>query len=1355
MKKFLFLITALFFYSAVNSQVIPPYTQKFDSIPCTGWNHYAVSGTDDWQRGVPLGPQLNVASSAPKVWGTNLTGVTSANSVMALETPIFDLSDMTKIYLLTFAHQYYTFSYHGGNIEYSTDLGATWFLLNGISSEKINWYDNPSCAGLSGQPSWSNTYTSSYKFSSHSLAALQGETSVKFRFNYGGTTNPQDGWMIDNFSIVENLPNVIALTGATYTASKNFPTFEVKSSLQYNGLLPPIFSNTTNYYFSYDNVLDAGDSLLGTKTQNISSSIASYSKTFNMIPGINAGDFYIFYTHDFTNNLSESDELDNTQYCILHIDSTFAAGYQEDFESTDFWKLNLLGNQFEKGISNVHQAEGTHSGVNAWFTRYLKDHPLVIANSTLESPYLDLSSASGNVMCFWYKMKHSITSSLATYIEFSNSATLPDYLTIPSQTVSQTRLDGWDCGCYNLPMLDGSNNAKIRFKFYGGEVAGLGIQDITIDDIYIGQPKPDVSLENKNALLTPLGIATDTISFQFFNSGSVVAGPSTTKFYWSVDSLLDGSDLLIATVNELSIAASTFRSGKVAYTKPTSTSGDYFIVYRTDDGNVLNEMWESNNIGFFKLKQEALAPYPYFNDFESQIDGWSHSSSIGADNWGWGTPTGLVLDTVFSGVKAFHSSTDTLLSEMSRQHLYTPAFDFTSAIQPIMEFDMLMHNGYACQCETGVMNMSYSLDGGANWIVLDTTSQSYNRWYYHMDYEDYGGIDVVESAYETELLFAKRERIFAAYDHYNGRNMDGNLHYVLDMTFLAGKKNVRFRYNLALQYSTSYLGPDVPEGSIVDNFRIREKFIDLSVNYKKSLMHSSKRTNVEFNIYVKNQGNYESSPGIVNFYVSVDSSLDGSDLYIGQDDLRTIRPGKTQYLTEEHPCPGTLANYSYLIYELDATNGNAESVESNNIGYWPLALDSISSYPYLMDFNDSILHGWNTYTTDRYGLAIIEQWRFRNFTAPAEYLYQTDLESGQMFTDRINNTIHENFLPYLYLESPSFNFGGLDSIRLSFDLMCIGNPGISAGLGGNMDFSTDGGITWNLLDETPALEGYNWYNAPSLSELFNEPGWHLLVKPVDLLDSVSFDLSFLRGETDVVLRYKFISNSSPSGMGTPHGMRLDNFKIDAASVDYVANDSLLSDSVDQASASFSVNYSITNPGQKDGRITNTKFYWSNDSIFDSGDVSLITKPEMLIANGDTRNTSATMNHPVPLTQPVYYLFYKTDADSVLEETNEVNNVGSFILTVISTIGVDEVESEGIYLYVNQNELYVHCDQIPGDQKYILELRNMAGQIIYSTEVIIQPGMNRFSIPENIVSGVYIFQLSNSSTSLNIRSVINR
>ncbi|HRD38321.1 MAG TPA: CARDB domain-containing protein, partial [Bacteroidia bacterium] len=603
--------------------------------------------------------------------------------------------------------------------------------------------------------------------------------------------------------------------------------------------------------------------------------------------------------------------------------------------------------------------------------------------------------------------------------------------------------------------MNGQNNAKIRFVHSDMMSFEFFQQNINLDDIYIGQPKPDLSIEHTYTINTNSSLVTDTLYYRLFNGGAGSSSNSTTEFYWSTDSLLDASDLFLGSIAEPSIPSLGFLNQKFVFSKPTTSNGNYFIIYKVDVTGAINEMWESNNLGYYRLKQESIYSVPYFNDFETQANGWWHNSTIGLDSWKLGTPTGTILNTAFSGTSAFSTTQLSPLPKMSRAHLYSPIFDFTTIADPVLEMDMKLHYRTKYTFESQ-MNLSYSIDGGATWKVLDTTSSSFNRWYYPMTFNTWAGIDVeYYNGNVSHLLFSGAEKAFPSTYEYNSRDVDGNTRYNVDIAFLAGKPHVQFRFNIgsAKNDSTLITGYSDLEGAIMDNFSINGRVVDLFVPYKKHLMISSNKQKIGFSMYIKNSGNYISYTTTNKFYVSTDTILDASDFYLGEDTMKGIRPEFKRYINKTFNSPANLSNYNYLIYQLDVPNFNAEKNENNNVGYWPLSLDSIKTLPYLMDFNDTIVNGWYEFLTGPFtGNLIQDQWRFRNIRGIMEPLNTPQRQTGTMFTEAINNNIHVSQVPFWYLESPVFNFSNYNNLQLSFKLFVYA----SAVSGGNLEYSLNG-----------------------------------------------------------------------------------------------------------------------------------------------------------------------------------------------------------------------------------------------------------------------------------------------------------
>jgi hypothetical protein len=1235
LKKNILLAFFLITGTCVKAQVNPLYYSNFDGPNDTlGWSHHAISGTDDWIAGTPA-KYYFYANSYPTSWVTKLTGKCAINSERVLETPFYNLTDTSAHYVLSFMQQRYKGPGDNFFIEYSVDKGNSWLLLDNVNAKKKNWQT---------ANGYLVDFHSGFQHSAINLHFIEGQDSVKFRFRIKTNSSTEEGWVIDNFSIAKEYYNIQAFKGDTIKISKNCPSFTVKTDIGFSNQYGYNTYNTTQYYLSNDAVLDGSDVLIGTKAGNINDSYINYSKIISPIPNLGVGFYYIIYKYDALDTLAENNENDNVSYAVLQVDSLILAPYVENFENPTTWRTYPVvkgnTNVWELGNGYRHHLEGAHSGVKAWHTsKTIYDNTQ--ADRAVESPYIDLTADTGNlILSFWYKSYMDWTQ--VPKVEYRTTCDDGGGWAALSNIPYETPGDDWTA--FNVSLATYSNYNNIRFRVllpngYSGE-------GIAFDDIYIGAVKPDLSIElDKGNRFTSSSVTIDSIKYQLFNSGLTNAPPTSTSFFWSTDSILDGSDIFLGTKQEPSLFDTTGIWTSFTFTKPTTNTGKYYVFYRLDSSATLDEMREYNNMGNFVLYQENTIAFPYYNDFETQITGWRHNSSLGNDDWKWTSPNKPLLNAAFSGSKVMLTNDTGIVSPMSRMHLYSPVFNLSTALNPVLEFDMKLF---------GNMNMSYSIDGGATWTLVDTANQSYNLWYYPTEYKDLGGIDgkYYSAAVCNYLFKAMSERVFVeqgiTYGRgYNGRDADRNTHYVLDLTFLAGNTNIQFRYNLAsvLSYGNQFYGQT--EGALIDNFSIKEKFIDMTVNHKKSLMISSLSQKIKFFMQIKNQGNYITAPGITKFYLSTDTLLSGGDYFLGQENIPAIRPDLNTYFNSMLNAPGNLPSYSYLLYEVDATNTNAESNEANNVGYWPLALDSISTYPYLQNFNDSIIDGWNHYVTDKNGNYLKNQFRFRNMVAVSEVTYQRDQKSGEMFTDPVNTGASD--YPIWYLESPAFDLSNPGDIFLSFGLMCTGSVTFD---GGNFQYSIDGGNTWTLLTTITA----NQYDFSPLQYLNGEAGWSRIRCHVGFLDSTAFDITSLLGQQHVGFRFKYHSRSPFCGDGTVQGMRIDNFTIGKYNIDYIALDSMKPIVANYNLPILNLAYDIKNNGSTGGKNSITKFYWSVDNILDAGDPLIKTSNENPIGSGDTLHGMVSIQHPQ---QTPYYIFYKTDETNNNIELDETNNVGSF------------------------------------------------------------------------------------------------
>lgn len=209
-----------------------PYTQDFET-GAANWSSAAISGTNNWAIGSPSGKtQITTVHGGSNAYITNLTGITGDNNNEYVLSPIFNFSSLSAP-MMSFWHNFYTETgWDACEVQYTTDLGATWTKLdanlgtgtNFNTTLSTNWYNSSSTSGPIPQPKFSGTSTA---YTGHSsgwiqsvtdLLVLAGKSTVQFRFRYGsdGSTS-NDGWAIDDFQLYQQPP--MTYTSSTTTQS--------------------------------------------------------------------------------------------------------------------------------------------------------------------------------------------------------------------------------------------------------------------------------------------------------------------------------------------------------------------------------------------------------------------------------------------------------------------------------------------------------------------------------------------------------------------------------------------------------------------------------------------------------------------------------------------------------------------------------------------------------------------------------------------------------------------------------------------------------------------------------------------------------------------------------------------------------------------------------------------------------------------------------------------------------------------------------------------------------------------------------------------------------------------------------
>jgi hypothetical protein len=809
------------------------------------------------------------------------------------------------------------------------------------------------------------------------------------------------------------------------------------------------------------------------------------------------------------------------------------------------------------------------------------------------------------------------------------------------------------------------------------------------------------------------------------------AGSADIHFYYSTDSIFDSGDIYLGMIPTPIQSDTSYSVLPFTYNKPSFSSGLYYIVYRIDTLNLINEMREYNNEGFIRVFQSPALAAPYLNDFELQTDHWHTRKIYGENLWELGSPSGTLLDSVFSGTTAYTSQLCTAIDTNSFTQLYTPVFDIGTLSNPVVAFKLdydLSSLGNRNDI-IPALSMEYSVDGGKSWIHLDTNhthTYSFSNWYYWTDRDltEWQG-NPSFNALELDLGADSLQRLFIDRAYYTFKR--SNKRYALSSMALDTFRiypYIQFRFNLATTFEIG------GEGVILDDFYFGEGKPDLVVLESPELMESPSARDIHILARIRNEGNYISKNGRIQFYLSTDSLLSSGDYAAGSSTVYRILPGKFyDYPFRLETAPNDSAgNYSWIIGVLDANNLNDEFNENNNVFAYRLNTNQIfNSFPYLSDFTRYPSDGWKWYhdSTGFRNLKVFDD-------AYQAWAFWSHPNSG-IFSSRYNNLDDYDDFPRLFIESPSFDFSQSDSVNLSFQLRCTGMPVGNNTSGGCLQYSLNGGQTWLTM---PYYSGtsQNWYNSTQLFHIDNDPGWGLF-NQTNSFAHVTLGTGMFAGQSDVKFRFKYRSNYIWSTIEY-QGFSLDSFMVSGYSVNYQANDNMLPLNSQLLAGSTSVPVTVTNNSQGPGRTCKLNFYWSADNVLDASDPLAYTAVMSPVGAQQTLTSVVNVPHYNPVTQLTYYLFCKVDASDTLNETSENDNLNSYILNFDQTIGIPESTADNDRISVTHEQITLYVSTA-FQQPVTAFLYDMLGNELMVLEIDCKGSTQAtFQIPPGLSAGVY-------------------
>ncbi len=471
-----------------------------------------------WERGVVSAQKFGQYSST--AWATLLEGQFSAPETKvehALLSPLFDLSDVSKDYVLSFDYMadVSEFAYLG--VYFSLDSGKHWQKL-GAAYDDLgdNWYRS----GSSGDFFNFNTLNTEGEIEVNNafypLYQLVGEVAMiklSFQLLPGGDAEAyrNDGFLIDNFQILASDPKARFYSMDT---TLSFPGNETKFFFASNG--------ATSYMW------DFGDG--ATSTENNPTHIYE-----------TGGSFDVSLTIGHPNG-SDTFVRENYITIIENKGRSYSLASGGDFETntSDFVSVSISGTPFQLGNSTIPGKEGVNSGDNAWVTGISDPEYENFSESYLYTPEFSFDILGNYELSFfanyafenlwdgfiveytlnrgqsWQKLDENVRE--GWYDDNSDPSSVFGN-TVPIFT--GTTNGQFEEKVTDVSFLSGEENVSFRFTFLSDQLevdAGLAIDDFEL----VGPEEAEINAEFFAEVIDGLeGCVGSTIRFTNESSGSV------------------------------------------------------------------------------------------------------------------------------------------------------------------------------------------------------------------------------------------------------------------------------------------------------------------------------------------------------------------------------------------------------------------------------------------------------------------------------------------------------------------------------------------------------------------------------------------------------------------------------------------------------------------------------------------------------------------------------------------------------------------------------------------------------------------------------------------------------------------
>ena len=724
-------------YSFVHRKTINtfPYLEDFESDD-GGW--YPSDANNPFLLSPALSGNnfIKTIGSGNQAWLT--TNPSSTEGYFPFQTktylysPCLDFSGMSQDPLISFLfiHQLELSGDDYVALEMSTDGGTNWSKV-GSQSSGTNWYNSAngwaeSSSGGPGQ--WLEAI--------HELTGSAGFSNVQLRFFfYSDSDDPiEDGFGLDKVQIREP-----SLHDASVRLIKspsddcnlsNAQTVQVKIT---NRGASDITSCPVEYRYQingggFTNWLTAGTF----NTTIAPGQEADYAFTANLST---KGTYQLEVRTQLPNDGDASNDAASKTF--QHYDAVNSYPYSESFESgKGLWLEGGVNYSWDLGNPSGNHISSASDGTEAWVTN-LTGPVFDGEQSYVESLCFDFSSLSNpqiNFDIWWDNTTGGDGARLEASTDHGQTWSIIGVYNDPDNWYNTQYIDGlnngdgwsgsaggWLTARHALSALAGQ--PEVIFRIYFGESPlnspNAGLDGFAFDNVSVGEnTASDAGVLSINSP-TPFGCSmsnSETVQVTIKNYGFVPI--SNIPLEYRID--YEGSGFTPwAPAGTYSGTIAAGNTNVFSFTADFSAAGAYVLEVRTQLPSDANSANDSHSKELENITS-AISFFPYCEDFETGLNGWSFQGS--ASSWQTGAPAGSIINSPAGGTNVCATNLSGNYNPNESSYLLSPCLDLSAMNFGIISFDLW----YETEATKDGLKLQYSVTGGETWVTEYTQTTPYN-----------------------------------------------------------------------------------------------------------------------------------------------------------------------------------------------------------------------------------------------------------------------------------------------------------------------------------------------------------------------------------------------------------------------------------------------------------------------------------------------------------------------------------------------------------------------------------------------------------------------------------------------------